>query len=270
MFMLTHTYFLQKVLASAEITHADLDIFVYNIAPDLLTIHPRITANQTHAIERSLQVPEAYSKSAYTMFHLLVDDLSHYGYICSGRQEEFNADSSGYCDLKGRDLVEPIMDLHKQIGKRITFNDAVYQSHLIIEMIYDLVIAKQIDDFKTIHLLVEAIHFTVEHKMDEFAASMNWLYGLDKNDVHEAMQTALRYVTREGMDNLMNMKGRINLYQDKFGLKSDNRLFYDGLENMFRQAINLIDDDELFFLNSMQMIKQHHSVSILDSLFHKS
>jgi hypothetical protein len=55
----------------------------------------------------------------------------------------------------------------------------------------------------------------------------------------------------------MNIEGRINLYKDKFGLKSNELFFYDGLRNLFQQAIDLIDDDELFFLETMQIIKNY-------------
>lgn len=91
MFMLTHTYFLQKVLETAGKKNIDLDVYVYNIAPDLLTNDPRISPDKTHKVQRSLQIPERYSKSAYVIFHLLVDDLSHYGYICSDYGEEFDS-----------------------------------------------------------------------------------------------------------------------------------------------------------------------------------
>jgi hypothetical protein len=257
MFMLTHTYFLQKVLGAADIKDIDPDVYVYNIAPDLLTIHPRISPNKTHKIRRSLQIPPQYSKSAYVIFHLLVDDLSHHGYICSDYQEEFNSDSKGYSYVKGKHLIKLIMELHKIIKKEISNNEAIYQSHLIIEMIYDLVILNHINSFKTIDLLVEAINFTVKNKMNEFTATMNWLYDLGKNEIDEAMESALFYITKDGMESIMNIEGRINLYKGKFGLQSSERLFYDCLKNLFKQAIDLIDDDEIFFLETMQIIKNY-------------
>jgi len=82
MLMLTHTYLLQKVLGSADMENKNLDVYVYNIVPDLLTIHPQISSSQTHSIKRTLQIPSGYPRSSYVMFHLLVDDLAHYGYIC--------------------------------------------------------------------------------------------------------------------------------------------------------------------------------------------
>jgi hypothetical protein len=180
MFMLTHTYFLQKFLGAANVKDIDLDVYVYNIIPDLLTIHPQISSDKTHKIQKSLQIYAQYPRSAYVMFHLLVDDLSHYGYICSNYQEEFDSNSKGYSYLKGKHLINSILDLHKIIKKEISYEEAAYQSHLIIEMIYDLVILNQINSFKTIDLLAEAIDFTVKNKMDEFIATINWLYDVEK------------------------------------------------------------------------------------------
>lgn len=263
MFMLTHTYFLQKVLGRTGLSNVEPDIYIYNIAPDLLAIHPRIKPDKTHKLQRSLQIPPRYSKSAYVLFHLLVDDLSHHGYICSDYQEEFNPNSQGYSYLKGRHLIKSILDVYKIIKKEISYAEAVYQSHLIIEMIYDLVILNHIHSFKTIDLLVEAVNFTVENKMNEFVETINWLYDLDENEIDEVMRSASFFITKEGMEGIMNMEGRINLYKDKFGLKSNERLFDDGLENLFQQAIDLIDDEELFFMETVKIIKNYSRLPFL-------
>ena len=205
MFMLTHTYFLQKILDAADIKDMDLDVYVYNITPDLLTIHPGISPNKTHKVLRSLKIPPQYSKSAYVIFHLLVDDLSHYGHICSGYQEEFNSDSKGYSYVKGKHLIKSILELHKIIKKEISYGEAAYQSHLIIEMIYDLVILNHINSFKTIDLLVEAINFTAKNKMDEFTGTINWLYDLGKNEIDKVMENALLFITKDTLEGLMNI-----------------------------------------------------------------
>jgi hypothetical protein len=34
----------------------------------------------------------------------------------------------------------------------------------------------------------------------------------------------------------MNIESRIHLYKNKFGLKSNDQLFYNGLENLFQHA----------------------------------
>jgi len=255
--MLTHTYFLQKFLAVANLKDIDLDIYVYNIVPDLLTIHPQISPDKTHNLQRSLQIPAEYSRSAYVMFHLLVDDLSHYGYICSDGRKEFDSNSNGYSYLKGKHLINSILDLYKVIGRKISHDEAIYQSHLIIEMIYDLVILDQINSLKTIDLLVESINFTSRNKMDEFIATINWLYNFKENAIDEVMKKASSYITKEGMEGIMNISGRINLYREKFGLKTDDQLFYDNVKNLFQYARDLIDDDESFLRETSQTIKNY-------------
>jgi len=257
MFMLTHTYFLQKVLLSAGLRDVEPDVYVYNIAPDLLAIHPKISPAQTHILRRSIQIPQQYPKSVYVLFHLLVDDLSHHGYISSGEQEEFKLNSKGYSYVKGVSLVDSIMDLHKIIGKEISVTEAVYQSHLIIEMIYDLVILRHIDSFNTVDVLVDAVQYTANNKMDEFAGTIRWLYGLKEKEINEVMEGALLFITRESMERLMNIEGRMSLYKDKFGLQSDNLLFYKSLKNVFQMAMDLINDDELFFMETVQEIKSY-------------
>ncbi|MCX5850206.1 MAG: hypothetical protein NTW65_12260 [Deltaproteobacteria bacterium] len=257
MFMLTHTYFLQRVLGTADVKNIDPDVYVYNIIPDLLPINPQISSNRTHKIKRSPQIPDKYPRSAYVMFHLLVDDLSHYGYICSDYQDEFDSNSKGYCYVKGKPLIDTILNLHKIIRKEISYEEAAYQSHLIVEMIYDLVILEQINSFKTIDILVEAINFTVKNKMKEFVSTINWLYDVEKDEINEVMKNASIYITKERMESIMNMESRIHLYKGKFGLKSNEQLFYNDLKNLFQKALDLIDDDELFFRETVQTIKNY-------------
>lgn len=259
MLMLTHTYLLQKVLGSADIKNKDLDVYVYNIVPDLLTIHPQISSSKTHSIKRTLQIPADYPRSAYVMFHLLVDDLAHYGYICRDGKEEFDPDSQGYSYIKGKPLINSILELYNTIQKDISYNEAAYRSHLIIEMIYDLVILNQINSLKTVDLLVEAIDFTAKNKIDEFTATVNQLYDVGESKIKEVMKEASFYITKERMVNIMNIEGRIRLYADKFGLKSNNQLFFDGVKNLFLRAKDSLelDDDELFLRETTQTIKNY-------------
>ena len=259
MLMLTHTYLLQKVLDSADIRSNALDIYIYNIAPDLLTIHPDINSNKTHDIKRFSEIPAKYPQSAYVMFHLLVDDLAHFGSICLDYQEEFNPESQGYCYIKGKPLINTILDLHKTIQNEISYNEAAYRSHLIIEMIYDLVILKEIDSLESISLLVKAINFTVHNKLDEFTSTISWLYDVKESDIRAVMKEARVYLTKERMERIMNIEGRIRLYSDKFGLKSKDKLFYEGIKNLFLQAKNSLelDEKELFLHQTAQTIKDY-------------
>ena len=259
MLILTHTYLLQKVLGEADIKNNDLDIYIYNIAPDLLTIHPDINSDKTHNIKRFAEIPAKYPQAAYVMFHLLVDDLAHFGSICLDFQEEFNPESQGFCYIKGKPLIDTILDLHKIIQNEISYNEAAYRSHLIIEMIYDLVILEEINSSESISLLVEAINFTVNNKLDEFTSTISWLYGLEEGDIRSVMKNACAYLTKERVERIMNIEGRIRLYSDKFGLKSKDKLFYEGIKNLFLRAKDSLelDEKELFLHQAAKTIKDY-------------
>ncbi len=244
--MLTHTCLLQQIMLASDIKNIDPDIYIYNIAPDLLTIHPGINANQTHSINRFIEAPMQHRRTAYIMFHLLVDDLAHYGNISLQCQEGFDPHSSGYTYLKGRHLIESILELHNFIGKSISYNEAAYRSHLIIEMIYDLVILSYIRKNESIQLLEDAIHFTLDRRADEFIMDIAWLYGIEKNHVMDVLKNAVSYMTKERMERFMNIEGRIRLFTDKFGLKNDNLKFAESIQTLFRDALSSIENDDFF------------------------
>jgi len=255
--MLTHTYLLQNILDMAGIKNYNPDIFVYNIVPDLLTIHPDITSRQTHKIKRLLQIPPLYPKAAYVMFHLFVDDLAHYGFISPGIPDDFDPDSHGYTYIKGKPLIGSILAFQKKVDKEISYNEAVYRSHLVVEMVYDLIIIDYIKNNKTIELLANAVYVTAKEKMDEFAATINWLYGLEKLEVCDVMKKALSYMTEERLKKTMNIEGRIRLYAYKFGLQNDEQLYLADMKNIFLHASQLLDNDTIFLRETEETVKKY-------------
>ncbi len=257
MLMLTHTYILQNILSIAGISNYNLDIFVYNIVPDLLTIHPDISSRQTHQIKRLQETPPLYPKAAYIMFHLLVDDLSHFGKICPGIHDEFNPDSHGYSYIKGKPLINSLLDFQKKVNKEISYNEAAYRSHLIVEMIYDLAIIDHINKNHTIELLRDAICTTTDGDMEEFTATINWLYSLGKTEIREVMQRAQSYLTEDKIKKTMTIEGRIRLYAFKFGLPIDEQLYLAGIKNIFLQARELLDDNEIFLRETAEAVKKY-------------
>jgi hypothetical protein len=80
---------------------------------------------------------------------------------------------------------------------------------------------------------------------------------VEKDEINEVMKNASVYITKERMESIMNIESRIHLYKDKFGLKSNDQLFCDGLKKLFQHTRDLIDDDELFFQETIQAIKNY-------------
>ena len=257
MLMLTHTYLLQSILDMGGIRDYDLDIFVYNIIPDLLTIHPDIDSRQTHQIKRLPKVSPLYPKAAYVMFHLMVDDLAHYGFISPGIPDDFDPDSHGYTYIIGKPLINSILDFQKKVDKEISYNEAVYRSHLIVEMVYDLAIIDYIKNNNTIELLADAVRTTAEGKMDEFVATINWLYDLNKQEIFAVMERALSYITEERMKKTLNIEGRILLYSYKFGLQNGEQLYLADMKKIFLHASQLVDDNAVFLREAEETIKKY-------------
>ncbi|MBN1473404.1 MAG: hypothetical protein JW914_02200 [Syntrophaceae bacterium] len=258
MLMLTHTYLLQSYLNEANAKKHDLDVYVYNIVPDLLTIHPQINSRQTHDIKRTLNIPLEYSGAAYVMFHLLLDDLAHYGFICADEGKEFDPDSQGYSYIKGKPLINPLLEFYKDTKNEISYNEAVYRSHLIIEMIYDLAILKQINSSHTIDLLSHAVDYTAKNKMPQFVRTMKWLYNMEEEQVNAVIKEASVYLTNERMSRIMDLDGRIKLYAAKFGAKISENDIYTRVRNIFLQASTLLDrDDDIFLRQSAEIIKEY-------------
>ncbi len=242
--MLTHTCLLQQIMDASSIQNSDPDIYIYNIAPDLLTIHPAITANQTHFINRFVEAPPDHQRTAYIMFHLLVDDLAHFGKISLQCQEGFDPHSEGYTYVKGRPLIGSIVDLYKILDRNISYDDAAYRSHLIIEMIYDLVILLRIQANGSTALLEDAVHFTFDHRRNEFCEEIAWLYGIEKEHVLDVLKNAVSYITKERMDRIMNIEGRIHLFTDRFGLRNNNAMFAATISTLFQNALGSIDNED--------------------------
>ncbi|HTZ39851.1 MAG TPA: hypothetical protein VMB77_06825, partial [Syntrophales bacterium] len=113
--MNTHTWILRE-FASARLNRENLDVLIYNVMPDILPIHRDITPEMTHRMERLMDVPPAYGKARFIQFHLLVDDLSHYGHITRrGRARSENA-SDGYAFRKGLILTPAMIELHRRLS----------------------------------------------------------------------------------------------------------------------------------------------------------
>ena len=259
MLILTHTCFLQSYLGEINAKNYGLDIYVYNIVPDLLTIHPQINSSETHDIKRTLKISPEFPKASYIIFHLLLDDLAHYGHICKDYKEEFNPDSQGYCYIKGKPLINPLLQLHKEIHEEISYNESAYRSHLIIEMLYDLVIKNQIINSKTIELLAEATTYTLKNKMPEFVRTVKYMYDyLEEEQIKDVIKEASCYITEKKMKSIMNMEGRISLYASKFGTKNNGNIIYDSMKDLFMKAKVLLDEeDDVFLRQSVQTIKEY-------------
>ena len=77
-----------------------------------------------------------------------------------------------------------------------------------------------------------------------FAADISWLYGIEKDHVRYVLKNAVSYITKERLERIMNIEGRIRLFTDKFGLRNDNSMFAEAIQALFQDALSSIENEE--------------------------
>jgi hypothetical protein len=258
MLMMTHTWLLKNYPGGEELIRNHPDLLIYNICPDLLPIHKDINAEATHGISRRRALPVEYRKNAFVHFHLMVDDMSHYGVITNEPVMEFDPESRGYTYLKGKPLVAPILEIYRKIGKPITYADAAYRSHMIIEMTFDLALhLERLDESeKLLVLLGEAMRFAVGEKLAEFSHNISWLYGIPVQRIEEAFKEGAAVYTLSRIRRFMTLEGRIQLFAQKYGINRDDGEAIAGLTDVMNKGMELVKDYGDFFAPTLTAIQR--------------
>ncbi|MDI9570030.1 MAG: hypothetical protein QM278_04740 [Pseudomonadota bacterium] len=257
MLILTHTRLLDRYLEGKVRGGDYLDLFIYNICPDLLPLHKGITAWETHGISRFAPLPHEHRKNAFVQFHLMVDDLSHHGTIPVEPIREFNPDSQGYTYLKGKPLVAPIQDIYEYQGAPIPHAQAAYRSHMAIEMTFDLAMhdAEGEEGERMIALICDAMRFTVTEKLAEFSADIAWLYGLSPATVAETMEAGAAFYNPERIRRFMTLEGRVQLFAGKFGISREDDRALDMLTEVMKRGMELVRDYDDFMAPALAAIR---------------
>lgn len=242
--MLTHTWILSQMAGDVE--RRDRDIFCYNVAPDMLSIHTGITSEITHRIPRVLPLPEPYRKGAFAVFHLMVDDFAHHGRIVPEPVVDFDPDAEGYAYARGAALVPLLMALYRQNGREISLSDAAYRSHIIVEAALDLVLCLAEGPQELIDLLIESLSLVVTERIDEFSATLGWLCGIEKERVAAAIRQGHTVYTEERMKAFMSVEGRTALIMDKFDLDRHDRNIRQGLCDIMEEGMAITRDYKEF------------------------
>ena len=256
MLMLTHTWILREFLGPRALLPECLDLYAYNVCPDLLTFHPAISSEMTHGIDRFRDLPDPHRKAAFVHFHLLVDDIAHYGDICEQPVRTFNPDSGGYTYVRGRSLVEPIRKFQKRFGREVSPSEAAYQSHIMIETAFDMVLNRKPENSGLIPLFTESLGGVARNGIEEFGRTIEWLTDIQGETAGEAFAHGVNICTPERMNGLMNVEGRINLFIDKFGLDRKDRAMRAGAIELMEQGMELVRDCEAFLEPAMEKIRK--------------
>jgi len=255
MLMLTHTWILKEFIGSGGSNDEILDLFTYNISPDILCFHKEVTSDLTHGIPRFCKLPYEYRKAAFVHFHLLVDDIAHHGKISSNISKAFNPHSDGYTYVKGRPLIEPLSKFYQEIDKDISFDDISYQSHMIIEMMFDLALQNGQDDDNLSDLFLKSIQYTVRDKIDEYSKTVGWILGIRKDIVENAIQGSQQICTAQRMRLFNSLDGKINAFMNRFGLDRNDHCLRKGIEDIMDTGMELVADYEDFLYPTISSIK---------------
>ena len=256
MLMLTHTWILREFLGFRAMRPECLDLYAYNVSPDLLTFHHAITSEMTHGIDRFRELPDPHRKAAFVHFHLLVDDIAHYGDICEQPVRTFNPDSRGFTYVRGRSLVQPIRAFQKRFGREVSRSEAAYQSHIMIETAFDMVLNRNRENSGLIPLFTESLGGMARNGLEEFGRTIEWLTDIQGETAAEAFAHGVNICTPERMNGLMNVEGRINLFIDKFGLDRNDPAVRAGALELMEQGMELVQDCEAFLEPTMEKIRK--------------
>jgi hypothetical protein len=233
--MLTHTWILRQL--TGHIDHHDMDIFCYNAAPDMLSIHTGITSDITHRIPRILHLPDEHRKGAFVLFHLMVDDIAHHGRISPKPITDFNPDAQGYTYRKGAVLIPRFVELYKENRIKLSRCDAAYRSHILIEAAFDLVLCQAEGPQGLIDLQVESLDFVVRHRIEEFSATLAWLCGVERERIASAIRQGHQLYTAERMNTFMSVEGRTVLFMDKFNLDRHDQKIWQGIYDIMVEGM---------------------------------
>lgn len=263
MLMLTHTWILKELLAQSGKEAPTQDIFAYNVCPDLLPIHRSVHASMTHRIARFKEVSREYRKAHYVQIHLLSDDIAHHGSICEEVVTEFNPDASGYTYVKGKPLVEPIMDYCAKFGCPIDRAEAAYRSHMIIELSVDIHLRKAEGGSALVNLFQDALEKTDSLYLPEFKRTLSWLFGIEGPVIQEALNQAMGFYTPERMIRFVEGGERVRRYVRIFGFNEANESACEGMMDLMNQGMSLIGDPMDYLHGVVRTIRESPYCGIL-------
>jgi hypothetical protein len=253
MLLNTHTWILREY-AGSRLSQNNLDILIYNVMPDILPIHRDITPEMTHRMDRFKDVPPGYGKARFIQFHLLVDDLSHHGHITRRGHDRFENASDGYAYRKGASLTQAMIDLHGKQAGEMYAEEALYRSHLIIEMAVDLVVYNQYPEI--VKLFSEAVELTLAGRLEGLIKTLSWAYSMPGGLAREAVVQGMAAYRNEILRRSVSLEGRTDLFIHKFYGGAVEEKMRSGIRDLLQMGIESVADYEDFLSATLQEISK--------------
>jgi len=251
MLLNTHTLLL-KEYAGDRLGTDNLDILIYNVMPDILPIHRDITPEMTHRMERFSGVPAGREKARFIQFHLLVDDLSHHGHITRNGHDRSENESGGYAFRKGTALVQEMMGMHRRLGRPIDESEALYRSHLVIEMAVDLVIRGRHPEI--VDLFSRAVETTLGGRIDGIVGTLAWAYTIPAGLARDALLQGMAAYRDDVLRRSVSLEGRIDLFLWKFFGGDAGDPVRGDVRDLLVKGIERVADHEHFLSATLREI----------------
>jgi len=251
MLLNTHTWLLREY-AGSRLGPDNLDILVYNVTPDILPIHRAITPEMTHRMERFRRVPPGRERARFIQFHLLVDDLSHHGHITHHGHDRSENESGGYAFLKGAALAGDMLGMHRRLGRPIDVDEALYRSHLIIEMAVDLVLYRR--DPGIMDLFSRAVEAALADRIDGLVDTLAWAYAMPVGLARDALLQGMAAYRRDILRRSVSLEGRIDLFLWKFYGGEAGDAVRRGVRDFLEKGIESVADHETFLSATLREI----------------
>ncbi|MCX7982060.1 MAG: hypothetical protein N2572_04010 [Syntrophales bacterium] len=257
MLMLTHSWLLAHYLGRERYNREFQDLYVYNICPDFLPASSDFNSRMTHGVSRFRSIPKEFNATHFIVFHLMVDDISHYGLIKPLPDEDFNPDARGYSYLKGTPLREPLMEFYRMYGNPIDLATASYQSHMIIEMTFDLALywGNQEESHYLLNHMCEAFRCVSQERSEGFARTVGWFYDVNPRSVLDALDRCNHFYDQGNMVKFMSLEGRVNTFLRKFAPVMNSSVPRKKLASIMEEGITLVRNFTEFLSPTLRAIQ---------------
>jgi len=225
-----HNWVLRELLRRKGKEDKDLSIYLYNIAPDSLPMHKDISAKLTHKITLSKELLKKHPKLIFVKYHLMVDNLGHYGLLTCPKGINNNFEKEGYAYIKGRSLIEEVKKFYQEgrewstvhSPQSIDENSALYLAHTAVEIALDLKLSEEDESITSLFFALQGS--LTPQALEEYYQSLAELYNLRPETIREAREAPLKFYgePKSKEDFFLDKRVKIILRKSKMEFTREN------------------------------------------------
>lgn len=241
-----HNWILREILRKTQ-KNFPLDIFLYNIAPDALSMHKDVSAELTHKVNLTEKLLKKYPKLIYVKAHIIVDNIGHYGEIYSTPVKK------GYSYLKGENIRERVKEFCNELKFKQDEEFISYLTHTVVEIALDFKISE--DDPTISELFLKIQREIPPDKYEEYVEAISSLYKIDREIVKEARKEPFKFYGGEISsfeDFFLNRRVRLILRKTEKEFTEEN---ISSARELVRYSLNFLDDYNSFLDDAVEKLE---------------